>query len=210
MVKQTVLILVFMIVLTACSPSAEEQVLPTLIVTDALVEGDVEVTAEVIDVTPTEIRRATLPPTWTPTPDPDAPEEAAAGNPQIGGEGLAIIETGATEPAPMLQAPPTPLEVCFNFGEDREQNPRYYVPGQAATVVWTPVQGAQYYSIMLVNEAGESLLVEYVDGTQYTFGPELLTDRGLYGWEAYPVDSIGQQMCLSRGAQLFPDPNALP
>jgi hypothetical protein len=101
--------------------------------------------------------------------------------------------------------PPTPLEVCANFGEDRTLNKRTYTFGADAQVYWTSVQGAAYYSISLVDETGTPILTDYTSETTFVFTADLFEKGKLYGWEVIPVDSLGQQMCLGRGAELFPD-----
>jgi len=147
-------------------------------------------TQEIITPLPTatEIKRATLPPTWTPVQE-SAPTATEVVPTQI-------INTSIP--------PPTALEACATFGEDRTLNKRTYTAGQPAQVFWTPVQGAVQYSISLVDQAGKSLFVDYTADTNFTFDGTLFEAGKLYGWEAYPIDNIGQQMCLARGAELFP------
>jgi hypothetical protein len=94
--------------------------------------------------------------------------------------------------------------VCATFGEDRALNVRTYTIGQPAQVFWTPVEGAAQYSISLVDQTGAVLHLDYTANTNYTFDASLFEAGNLYGWEAYPIDSIGQQMCIARGAELFP------
>lgn len=177
--QNLMVILLAGLVLASCAQ--EELVLPTLAPSP---------TQEIVTEapTPTPVRRATLPPTWTPV-------QAATPT---------AIEVAPTEEAPVPIPPVTPLEVCATFGEDRTLNKRTYTAGQPAQVFWTPVQGAVQYSISLVDQTGKQLYVNYTADTNFTFDASLLQAGKLYGWEVYPIDALGQQMCLGRGAELFP------
>lgn len=148
-------------------------------------------TVEIITAqpSPTELKRATLPPTWTPVQEvtPTVAEAAAT-----------LIPSDTPIP------PPTPLEVCNTFNEDRTLNKRTFIFGESPTVYWTPVQGAAQYSITLVDATNTALKVDYTADTKYTFDASLFEKGKMYGWEAYPIDNIGQQMCIARGAELTP------
>jgi hypothetical protein len=179
MQRYLIIFLLVCISLTACAQ--EEAVPPTLAPSP---------TQEIITPLPTatEIKRATLPPTWTPV------QEVIATATEI------LTTEVVNTPIP----PPTALEVCTNFGEDRALNKRTYTTGQPAQIFWTPVQGAVQYSISLVDQTGTVLYVGYTADTNFTFEATLFEAGQFYGWEAYPIDNIGQQMCLGRGAELFP------
>ncbi len=179
MQRYLIIFLLACISLAACAPAQGVQ--PTL---------PPSPTPEIITPLPTatEIKRATLPPTWTPEQEvtPTA------------------IESVATQVVNTPIPPATALEVCTTFGEDRALNKRTFTLGQPAQVFWTPVAGAAQYSITLVDQTGASVYVDYTADTNFTFEATLFEAGKLYGWEAYPIDNIGQQMCLGRGAELFP------
>jgi hypothetical protein len=106
---------------------------------------------------------------------------------------------------------PTPLEVCATFNEDVTRNPRSFPLGEAPQVFWTAVEGAATYHIALVavdpatpEAQPQEVFADFTTDTTYTFPAELFEAGKLYGWEVYPLDSLGQQMCLSLGAELFP------
>lgn len=142
--------------------------------------------------TATPITRPTLPPTWTPVAD-TAPSQDNSG------------PTPTVETAPAVQfVPATPFPACATFGEDRERNNRTFEPGTAPQVFWTAVEGATSYHIALIDETGSIVFESYTIEPTVTFPIELFEPGKLYGWEAYPIDSLGQQMCLARGAELFP------
>jgi hypothetical protein len=121
-------------------------------------------------------------------------------------------ETPTTEAAPVIEVTqPTPLAACATFQEDLARNSRSFSIGESPQVFWTATEGASAYHIALVSvdpatpEAlpGE-IFADFTQDTNYTFPAELFQTGKLYGWEVYPVDGVGQQMCLSIGAELFP------
>ena len=177
------------LVLVACQQ--QDQALPTLAPTLADIS---EATVEATQIPPTPIpaERPTLPPTWTPavlptqTPVPATPT--------------------LTQDEESRLMPPTPLEVCNTFGEDLQRNSRTFQPGEPATVYWTSVAGALSYYIKLIDQEGEEVFADYSAQPSYTFSADLLEPEKLYGWEVYPIDALNQQMCTTRGAELFPAP----
>ena len=184
------LLALMILVAAACTPQVTEPT-PTL----ATLPTEAETATP--EPTRTPVVRATLPPTWTPEGETTSPVDES--QPDV----AATSTSGPTVPPPVI--PPTALEVCRNFGEDLQLNSRTFPIGTAPTVYWTPVEGAVQYSITLVDENGESLLVDYTAETNFTFEEDLFESRRLYGWEVYPIDVLGQQMCLSRGAELMPE-----
>lgn len=188
--KRYSLIGVVALMLAACA-QAEPAPLPTL----APTLTPIVVTAP---PSPTPITRPTLPPTWT-------PEVAASVLPPEAG-GRDNQATPTPEMASQVEfVPATLLPACATFGEDRERNVRSFVPGTAPQVFWTPVEGAVSYSVSLIDETGEILFTGYTAEPTIVFDAELLEASKLYGWEVYPIDALGRQMCFARGAELFPE-----
>ncbi len=181
-----------LILVAACT--TQQQALPTLIPTPT-----VPATTEVSEQTPTPepTRRVvpTFPPTWTPAGVVETP-----------------AETPTTEAAPVIQPTlPTPLAVCATFDVDVARNPRTFTIGESPQVFWTAVEGAATYHIALFSldpatpEAQPAeVYADFALDTNYTFPAELFEAGKLYGWELYPLDRVGQQMCVSVGAELFP------
>jgi hypothetical protein len=187
----TRLIIAF-VLLAACTP--QPQTLPTLIPTSTIpsteAAPDQTATSE-----PTRRIPPTFPPTWTPA-----------------GEAVETQTAVATEAENIVEIiPPTALEQCGTLGEDFAQNTRSFPLGSAPLVVWTGVEGAAAYHIALIavdaatpDAPPTEVFADFTSETSYTFSPELFETRKFYGWEVYPLDGIGQQMCQSVGAELFP------
>lgn len=171
-------------VLTACA--TQQTVLPEI-------TPSPEITAtEVVTATaaPTLAPRSTLPPTWTPgVPPTDTP---------VGGA------EAATQVPPTIVQPTLP-EACNTFEPDLERTPRNYVAGQDVTVYWTAVDGASFYYVALTDETATVILRDYTEEPSYTFPADQFEAGKLYGWEAHPINALGIQMCLARGAELFPE-----
>ncbi len=100
---------------------------------------------------------------------------------------------------------PVSADVCNSFGPDLDQTPRTYRRGTEVTVYWTPVEGAEYYFVALTDETGTVVMEDYVAETSYLFTSDFFEGDNLYGWEAYPLNAAGIQMCAARGAELFPE-----
>lgn len=137
---------------------------------------------------PTLAQRSTLPPTWTPaspatvTPAPTTEQ---------------VVQ-------PVVEQPVLP-EACNTFEPDLERTPRNYVLGQDVTVYWSAVEGAGYYYVALTDEEAEIVFEDYTESTSYTFPADQFEAGSLYGWQAHPINALGIQMCLARGAELFPE-----
>lgn len=191
--KLFIFALVLVLVMAACAPEA--QVLPTTIPVSPTDEATPEPT-----VTPLNLQRATLPPTWTPSP---------AANGEVQSQVTTDPAAQGTPAQQITQAPTflpaTPLEVCAALGEDRTRNKRTFKLGESPQVFWIPVQGAASYSISLIDETGTIVHTDYTAEPTFTFDATLFEQGKLYGWEVFPIDGIGQQMCLGRGAELFPE-----
>lgn len=180
--------------ISACSPSTN-QTLPTLFPTPGqdsqTAETPVQATAE---ATQPPGARATLPPTWTPAPD-------------SGGS----ADNGASTPTPESLNPPgepptefATLVVCGTFVADRGQSTSTFITGNAPQVFWTKVETAFRYRLRLLDDTGTEIFVDFPLDTTYTFQADLFEQGKVYGWSVYPEDSLGQQMCGERGAELFP------
>jgi hypothetical protein len=180
-------LLLALLLLAAC---ATEQAAPQEVVTTVPEEQATETATAT--TAPTLAPRSTLPPTWTPgvaaTDTPVSESASAAGQ----------------TPPPTIVVPTLP-EACNTFEPDLERTPRTYRAGQDVTVYWTPVEGAGFFYIALTDETATVVFEDYTEDTTYTFPAELFESGKLYGWQAHPVDARGIQMCLARGAELFPD-----
>jgi hypothetical protein len=100
---------------------------------------------------------------------------------------------------------PTLPEACNTFAPDLERTPRNYVDGEDVTVYWTAVEGAGFYYVALTDETAEVVFEDYTEDTSYTFPAAQFESGKLYGWQAHPINALGIQMCLARGAELFPE-----
>lgn len=179
-----------MVILAACQPEAE--VLPTLaptLVQETVTEEPTEPPATLVTATvPPE--RATLPPTWT--PPASAPTET--------------FVPASVAPLPTVPPPPSPLAVCATFGVDVALNVSpFFVLGDNPQVYWTPVEGAVSYYLRLIDESAEELFADYLVETTFTFQADFFEKDKRYAWEVYPIDNLGQQMCIAIGAELFPE-----
>ena len=203
MLLRSAILIIVSIFLAACAqeqPAPIDTPSPTEIIPTETVTVEPSATA-------TLAARSTLPPEWTVAP----PTDASAAN-TVDSDNTA---NSAAEAPTMTAAPPLELQApvpndtldaaCESFGPDSDRNVRTYRAGEDATVYWYPVMGAEFYSITLTDETGEAVVTNYTSETGYVFSADLFEDGGLYGWEAYPVNSVGQQMCLTRGAELFPE-----
>ena len=189
MQKQLIVFLTIVAIAVAACAQQQQVVQPTA---EPILEATTEV--PVTPATATPIQRATLPPTWTPLPESSSmPLEPP---------------TATTEPPIDLQsdaAVPDLPEACDTFGPDENRLSRTYRVGEDVPVYWTPVEGAEVYSVSLTGEDGNVIFTDYTAETGYVFASDLFEDGALYGWQAHPVDNLGQQMCFARGAELFPE-----
>lgn len=189
--ERALLFIVALVFLAACQQQA---VVPTLAPT-ALAPTATTGEAATQPPPPTALPRPTLPPTWTPAPEvtntpPPTPD---------------LANGGAVLPQETPVIAPTLPEACNSFGPDPNRTVRTYKSGQDTTVYWVPVEGAEYYSVSLTDENDEIIFTDYTADTSYTFSADLIEDGKLYGWQVYPINPLGQQMCLTRGAELFPE-----
>lgn len=163
--------------------------LPTLMPTALPVDAP---TATVIPTQPptsAPIVRVTLPPTWTPSP---APVEQLPTETPIVNQDVSIPTEKPT------------LEACGPFREDRSRYNPQFRAGSDVTVAWVPATGASSYRVNVIDETGEEFFADYTADSSYVFKADLFARGKRYGWSVYPMDSLGQQMCISVGGELFP------
>lgn len=179
------ILLIGLVLLTAC---AAQQTAPPV----TTPPPDVTVTdAPTVTTAPTLAPRSTLPPTWTP--------------------GVPETETPVVDSTPLeQQAQPTSAEAalpeaCNTFEPDMSRTPRNYVAGEDVTVYWSAVEGAGFYYVALTDEEATVVFEDYTEDTSYTFPAAQFEAGNFYGWEAHPINALGIQMCLARGAELFPE-----
>lgn len=184
------LLLLMIFIMTAC---ATQQAAPTNVPPLPTETATVEETATPL---PTAAPRSTLPPTWTPESDAFTATPEPSNTP---------VPTPTPNPQSAPISAPVSEDTCTNFGPDLDRTPRTYRAGTDITVYWTPVEGAAYYYIALTDETATVVREDYVAETTYVFTADLFESGKLYGWEAFPINAAGIQMCTARGAELFPD-----
>jgi hypothetical protein len=183
-------VLILALLLAACGSQSQAE-LPTLIPTPGGVEA-----ATATSVPPTEpptqapIVRPTLPPTWTPSVVPTEPGNQATETP-------VVLPTGI---------PLATLEACGTFLVDLERSTSTFKLGESPVVYWSPATGAMRYRVSVIDEFGQELFMDYAIDETFSFPAELFKAGKRYGWEVYPEDNIGRQMCLQQGAELFISP----
>lgn len=180
-------VVLVMLLVSACGQSQSDE-LPTLIPT-ATIEAETPTPEETASNTPGP--RATLPPTWTFTPEPT---ETLIPSP------TSMPDTSTPNPTPKAVS-----SACDAFGADGENSTREFFVGDAPTVYWTPVAGAELYRVFLYTYSGSTIRSDiYVDVTNFTFDPSYFQLGENYVWAVWPLDSIGDQMCFERGLELIP------
>jgi hypothetical protein len=189
--------LVMIALLFAACGSPSSEALPTLIPTPggvAATETPVQATEP---PTPEPLTRPTLPPTWT-------PESGGAQSNQSGND------SGLPTPTPESLNPlPAPTEfatlvVCGTFVADRSRSTSTFTTGTQPQIFWSKVETAARYRIHLIDSTGAQLFEGFSVDPNYTFPADLFERGKVYGWSVYPEDSLGQQMCSERGAELLP------
>jgi len=191
--KRTLPFIVALVLLAACQQQA---VVPTLVPTSLAPTATPEEVAT-DPPPPTAVTRATLPPTWTPAPQ-------VTNTPLPAQEPITTDGEAAAQPTSPVIVPTLP-EACNSFDPDLNRTSRTYRAGEDAPVYWIPVEGAEFYSVSLTDENGDIVFTDYTADSGYVFSADLIEDGKLYGWEVYPINNLGQQMCLTRGAELFPE-----
>lgn len=191
------IVVVFM--LAACGQPST-QTLPTLIPTPGGVQAQpTETEAVVATVQPTQepLTRPTFPPTWTPSAGGDTSTDNGSGTDS------AAPTTPPGTPIPIPTEQPT-LVVCGGFVADRARSTSSFTLGTTPQIFWTKVDTAFRYRIRLLDDTGAELFVDFSLDPTYTFKADLFERGKVYAWSVYPEDSIGQQMCGERGAELLP------
>lgn len=182
----------------------------------------VVLTTEVPSATP--VRRATLPPSWTPvqswtptrtlTPSitPTASITLTPSNTFTPSQTFTASKTFTPTATPtanatnqFLLSQPLPA-VCATFGADPDKNPRQFAYSTAPTVFWTPVETAVAYQVRLYDSNRVTLLTETTTETALTFASDLFAPGQNYAWDVAPLDNDGVQLCPARGALLVPSP----
>ena len=190
--------------LVACGQQSAET-LPTLIPTPGGVLATPTGVAAESTTEPTQtqlpLTRPTLPPTWTPSAgdQTDTSDNTSGTNPQPSTATPAVQGT----PAPVATEVPT-LVVCGGFVADRAKSVSTFAIGTTPQIVWTKVDTAARYRIRLLDDTGAELFVDFSLDPTYTFRADLFKAGNVYAWSVYPEDSLGQQMCTERGAELYP------
>ena len=179
-------------VLGACTGADES--LPTLAPMEA---ASPTVEATLTDAAPLEptatatlVRvRPTLPPTFTPTPSPTVEPSPT------------LVFPSAT---PFVSAA-TPDPNCNQFTVNFEASTSQFNIGEAPTIAWNGIPGAELYRIIIRTE-NERVVTDqiYIAETTYRLPPNLFTPGVVYGWEVYPINARSDQMCFAVGSILIP------
>jgi hypothetical protein len=180
--------------LAACQTNTN-QTLPTVQSLPTLASPEATSTPDAAQPTIAPTRnlvRPTLPPTWTTVPtntDEPTPTE--------------II------PTPTFFNPPVATPVgCGTFQVDFQNSVEKFPIGTPPTVVWVGAGGAVRYRLKLVETLGfgdaSRVISEdiYIAETFYTFPADVFEENVIYGWEVYPIDERGDQMCFAVGGVL--------
>lgn len=193
------LILVGLLLLTACNQRQTNVVVPTLIPSATVAPATAAPTASPIVL-------ATLPPTWTPAIS-DTPSSTPT--PTL---------TPSLTPTPTQTYTPTPNEtnaallsqplpaICANFAADPARNMTQFPLDTAPTVAWTPVDTAANYILRVYDENNVTIFTQTLTDTEVTLKADLFAGNQSYAWDVAPLDANGGQLCPSRGALLVPSP----
>lgn len=182
-----------LVLVSACNTTTDESALPTLLVT----QQQINTTAPSSEPTssPTQgptatLRvRPTLPPTWTLTPTLSPTPTAT------------LVVPTRTPVVIQNTLPPA----CSTFDAVFAESDVQFNVGQSPRVTWTAVEGAELYRLILSGPGGVIINDQiYLRETTYTFEASLFTAGQLYGWEVYPINPAGIQMCFAVGLELLP------
>ncbi|MDW8172597.1 MAG: hypothetical protein RML73_08945 [Anaerolineae bacterium] len=190
--KKALSLLIVIVVVSACNPTSDDPALPTLLPTRPIAS---ETPTSEPTLSPTQGPtatprvRPTLPPTWTLTPTLSPTPTATL-----------IIPTRTPVVIPNTLPP-----ACSTFDAVFAESDVQFNIGQAPRVAWTPVEGAELYRLILSGPGGAIINDQiYLRETTYTFEAGLFQAGQLYGWEVYPINAAGIQMCFAVGLELLP------
>lgn len=190
-------LLLFSLLASACT---QEETLPTLIPTAVPPTEEMPPTAEsavesVPTATATQRVRPTFPPTFTPTPAPTDTPTAT----QVFPSPTLFIQYATPNPA------------CNTFDTIFEQSDYEFAVGVSPRATWRAVEGAQLYRLILKESNGRVINDQiYLAETTYTFPADLFEVGRSYGWEVYPINAQGDQMCFAVGLEMFPQRQLFP
>ena len=183
--KRIIGVVLLIVMMVSCSPRPAE-VIPTLIPSLQPAVAATNTSEPTAAVTQIQNERPTLPPTWTPSPEPTE---------------TSIPPTQT--PLPEVTAIPT-LVACGPFDVDREKSASTFKAGQPTQVFWVPVKGAVRYRIGVLDGTNQEIFMDYAVDATYTFKSDLFEKGKLYAWKVYPEDSLGRQMCLAVTGDMSP------
>lgn len=179
------------VLISACTPTTEIG-LPTLAALPTEGVNSVEVASTQIDA-PVVRPRSTLPPTFTPSPEPTEAQPTPILEPTL---------TRLPVTSPPRESDERPE--CANFKVDYENSDREFTIGTSPHVQWSAMPNATSYLLKLGDETGVVLRDDiYVTDTSYSFDSAQFKVGVAYAWSVYPIDAIGDQMCYVRGAELM-------
>ena len=187
MLKHIAGILVVIVVLAACA--SQQAAAPTA---TATTEAPTEIPTEAQTQQP--VQRSTLPPTWT-----EAPETTNTALPTA----VPLPSTTPDASIPTAEVA-TYTPSCDTFGPDLNRLNRTFTPGEDVPVYWLPVPEAQFYQVSLLDDQGKVVFSDLTDQTGYVFRADLFKADRIYGWQAHPINALGQQFCQDRGSELVP------
>lgn len=176
------------LMLIACQGEDNEpEVVPTL--ANADVDSDSSARATLTPLPthtpfPTLPGRGTLPPSWTPSPT-----------------GTSVPPT-PTETQPPTDPPRFTPESCEGFAPDFQNSVENFTLGESPVIAWREVEAAALYRIIIFDEQERTLLTEFTEEEFFNVPAPVFTQAGRYGWQIEPLDSIGIQICPSRGEVL--------
>jgi hypothetical protein len=195
--KLSAALVILALLLAACGSQSSEA-LPTLIPTPGGVVATKTPVQPTEPPTPEPLTRPTLPPTWT-------PESGVSGSDQSGNtSNLATPTPESLNTLPPAATEVPTLVVCGTFVADRNRSTSTFVTGTTPQIFWSKVETAFRYRIRLLDSTGKEVFVDFSLEPTYTFRTDLFEKGKVYGWSVYPEDSLGQQMCTERGAELLP------
>ncbi|MDZ4770603.1 MAG: hypothetical protein SGJ24_15870 [Chloroflexota bacterium] len=142
--------------------------------------------------TPTALRRATLPPAWTPTTSvTPLPSDTPTPIPTFDMINAILITSSTRVVCGTFAIDYSATNTSF----DRTRNPR---------VTWSAVEDALAYRITLYDQARKTLYTAIIGETTFNFGSALFAPVQRYFWDVRPFNSDGEQLCTAIGGLLVP------